>query len=210
MVELHRAPFTVAEARQAGMQWRELQTRNWTRTSRGQYAWAGLPQNARLKLLAVALRMPARYAFSGPTAAYLLGQDPSLTEPIEVTISRDVPVRARVGVKLRRAALDESEVIARHGFRLTFSMRSVCDLGSRRDIVESVVAIDTALHLRLVTMPQLTQHLATHAGAKGIKRLRRAVSFADARSESPMETRLRLHLISGGLPSPSVQCELTD
>ena len=72
-VTLRRVPFTVAEAREAGMRWRDLQTRHWTRISHGQYAWAGLPQDVRLKLLAVSLRMARRYAFSGVTAAWLLG-----------------------------------------------------------------------------------------------------------------------------------------
>lgn len=49
-----------------------------------------------------------------------------------------------------------------------------------------------------------------HVGAKGIKRLRRAVRHADPRSESPMETRLRMELIRGRLPCPCVQAELRD
>jgi very-short-patch-repair endonuclease len=209
-VTLQRVPFTVAEAREAGMRWRDLQTRHWTRTSRGQYAWAGLPQDVRLKLLAVARRMPRGYAFSGMTAAWLLGIDSSWNEPIEVTVPRDVPVRARAGVKLRRAALPESDVINRRGFRTTSAMRTVRDLGSRADLVEAVVAIDMALHTGLVELPDLENYIATHTGAKGIKRLRRAVALAEPRSESPMETRLRIHLIRGRLPRPSVQTELCD
>jgi len=112
---LRRSPFTVADARGTGMSWDDLQTKTWTRMSRGQYAWVGLPQDARLKLVAVAQRVPAGYAFSGLTAAWLLGLDVSWCEPIEVTIARDVPVRARVGVRLRRAALSESDVIKRLG-----------------------------------------------------------------------------------------------
>jgi very-short-patch-repair endonuclease len=209
-VTLGRVPFTVAEARQAGMRWKDLQTRHWTRTGRGQYAWAGLPQDARLKLLAVSLRMPTTYAFSGLTAAWILGLDTSLSEPVEVTIARNVPVRARAGVKLRRAGLPESDVIARHGLRTTSAMRTICDLGSRPDLVEAVVAVDIALHAGLVKLPELVNHVATHAGAKGIKRLRRAVRLAEPRSESPMETRLRIELIRGRLPRPSVQTELCD
>jgi very-short-patch-repair endonuclease len=113
-------------------------------------------------------------------------------------------------VKLRRAALNESEVIARQGFRVTFPLRTVCDLGSRRDLIEPVVAVDMALHAGQVTMAELANHLATHVGAKGIKRLRRAVSLAEPQSASAMETRLRLHLILGKLPRPSVQVDLRD
>jgi very-short-patch-repair endonuclease len=192
------------------MTWDDLQTKIWTRMSRGQYAWTGLPQDARLRLRAVAQRMPESYAFSGPTAAWLLGLDISWCEPVEVTIGREVPARARAGVRLRRAALPESDVIMRKGFRTTSAMRTVCDLGSRADLVESVVALDTALRSGVVEQSDLARHVLMHVGAKGIKRLRRAVRHADPRSESPMETRLRMELIRGRLPTPCVQAELRD
>lgn len=205
---LQSGPFTVADARQAGMHWDELQTKFWIRISRGQYAWAGLPRDRVLALRAVAHRMPSAYAFSGGTAAWLLGLDSLWCEPVEVTIARDVPVRARAGVRLRRAALPDSDVVVREGFPATSAMRTVCDLGSRADVVESVVAIDMALHAGQVKIADLRRHLETHAGAKGIKRLRRAIGLADPRAESPMESRLRMVLITGRLPRPIAQAEL--
>lgn len=208
-VMLHRGPFFVSDAKRVGVSWDDLQTRSWRRLSHGQYASTGVSHDTRLKLLAVARRMPARYAFSGPTAAWILGLDMS-PEPVEVTIGRDVPVRARAGVRLRRAALPEADAITRHGFRTTSALRTVCDLGSRADLVESVVAIDMALRARLVGLSELMHRVQTRAGQKGIKRLRRAVRLADPRSESPMETRLRLELIRARLPHPSVQVELHD
>ena len=72
---LRGGPFTVADARRVGLRWDDLQTRIWARLSRGQYAWMGLPQDALLKLEAVAQRVPASYAFSGSTAAWFLGLD---------------------------------------------------------------------------------------------------------------------------------------
>jgi len=86
----------------------------------------------------------------------------------------------------------------------------VCDLGSCSDLVEAVVGVDTALHDGLVSLSELETYLATHAGIKGIRRLRRAVKLAEPGSESPMETRLRMLLIRGRLPRPSVQSELCD
>src|SRR5712664_455072 len=188
-VELRQRPFTVADSRRVGMRWDDLQTKIWTRLSRGQYAWVGLPQDARLKLQAVAQRLPAAYAFSGPTAAWLHGLDISWCDPIEITIGRDGPIRARAGGGLRRAALPESDVIVRQGFRTTSAMRTVCDLGSRADSVESVVAVDMALRAGLVQLSKLASHVQENSGKKGIKRLRIAVRLADSRSESPMETR---------------------
>lgn len=89
-------------------------------------------------------------------------------------------------------------------------MRTACDLGSLRDVIESVVALDMATRTGLVQLSTLAKHVATHPGEKGIRRLRRAVRLADPRSESPMETRLRMQLIRARLPRPSVQAELRD
>src|SRR5256884_8962785 len=123
---LRGGPFTVADARRGGLRWDDLQTRIWARLSRGQYAWMGLPQDALLKLEAVAQRLPASYAVSGSTAARLLGLDVAWCDPLEVTIGREVSVRGRAGVRLRRAGLVETDVNVRQGFRATSAMRTVC------------------------------------------------------------------------------------
>jgi len=61
----------------------------------------------------------------------------------------------------------------------------VRDLGSGREPVESVVAVDMALRAGIVRLEELTEYVARHPGEKGIKRLRRAIALADPRSESP-------------------------
>lgn len=207
---IRRGPFFVSDAAREGLSWDDLQTKNWSRLSRGQYAWRGLDPGILLKLRAAVQRMPASYAFSGLTAAWLLGLDVPPCEPIEVTIGRHVPVRARAGIKLRRASLPDADVITRRGFCLTSALRTASDLGSRGDLVESVVALDAVLHARLVELGDLQLFVAKHGGAKGVKRLRRATSLADPRTESPMETRLRLQLLKARLPRPGVQVDLRD
>jgi len=67
-----------------------------------------------------------------------------------------------------------------------------------------------ALRAGLVQLSKLASYVQENSGKKGIKRLRIAVRLADSRSESPMETRLRLELIRARLPRPSVQAELRD
>jgi very-short-patch-repair endonuclease len=208
--ELKRGPFFVVDAAQVGLEWRDLQTRSWKRLSHGQYSWSGLSYDTLMTLRAVAARIPATYAFSGPTAAWLLGVDMPPCSPVEVTVDRDAPVRARAGIRLRRARLPETDVTPRRGFRSTSALRTACDLGSRRDLIEAVVALDSLLHARLVELAQLQSYVQGHRGAPGIRRLRRATGLADPRSESPMETRLRVHLIQAHLPRPSVQVDLHD
>jgi len=209
-VDLRSGPFTVADARQIGMTWHSLQSRAWRRISYGRYAWMGLRHDVELELRAVADRMPKSASFSGATAAWIHGLDFVPCDPVEVTIDRDVAVRGRVGVRLRRAALPNCDVVTRRGFRVTAPLRTMHDLGSRKDLVESVVALDMALHARLIQHATLVEHVHANAGAKGIRRLRQAVSLANSLSESPMETRLRLAIVAAGLPAPSVQVELHD
>src|SRR3989442_15892616 len=94
---LRRRPFSVADARRAGTSWDHLQTKTWTRMSRGQYAWVGLPQDARLKLVAVAHRVPAGHPVSGVTSPGLLGVPVSWSEPLGVPISPHRPGCSRSG-----------------------------------------------------------------------------------------------------------------
>lgn len=209
-VDVWTEPFFVADARREGMRWHDLQAKRWRRLSYGQYASTALRHDARLTLEAVARRLPDEYAFSGRTAAWIHGLDMPPCEPIEVTVDRNVPVRARAGVRLRRAALPKSDVTLRDGFRVTSPLRTVCDLGSRADAVESVVAIDMAVRAALVALEQIERHVASNPGAKGIRRLRRATALADPRSESPMETRMRILLVKARLPRPDVQVDLHD
>ena len=208
--ELKVDPLTVAQARQAGLRWQGLQTPAWRRMSRGQYSWTGLQHDVELALRAVDKRLPERAAFSGNTAAWILGLDFSPCEPIEVTIPRDLPARTRAGLRLRRASLQDCDFMIRRRFRCTTPLRTACDLGSRADLVESTVALDMALHAGIVDLRALTTYVEASAGTKGIKRLRRAVGLAEPRSESPMETRLRLQLINARLPRPEVQVDLYD
>src|SRR5438094_4999459 len=131
-------------------------------------------------------------------------------EPVEVTIDRRCPLRARAGIRLRRAALPECDVITIKGFPATSRLRTVRDLASIRDPVECVVAIDMAVRARIVKLHDVAVYVNTHPGEKGIKRLRRATALADPRAESAMETRLRVQLINASLPHPSVKDELLD
>lgn len=208
--ELRTGPFTVPEARNLGLTWRSLQTKTWQRLSRGQYASNQIPHDMELRLKAGQQRLPRQFAFSGRTAAWILGLDLLPCDPIEATVPRGIAVRSRAGMKVRRAALVEGDVIQRRGFRLTNPLRTVTDLGSGRDLVESVVAIDLALHAGLIDMDSLNRHIEKSGGAKGIRRLRRAVGLADSRSESPMESRLRVQLVCARLPAPELQVELHD
>jgi very-short-patch-repair endonuclease len=92
----------------------------------------------------------------------------------------------------------------------TSAIRTVTDLGSRLPLVEAVVAVDMALHQRLVDLDELQAVAVGRPGGKGSARFRRAIELAESAAESPMETRLRMLLVQAGLPRPEAQVSIHD
>jgi very-short-patch-repair endonuclease len=113
-------------------------------------------------------------------------------------------ITQRAGLTIRRCRLEPYEIVQRLGFRVTSPVRTVVDVASRSDLVEAVVILDAALHKRLIRIEQIKPR----AGERGVRTLRRAIELAEPATESPMETRLRMVLVLGGLPRPEVQARL--
>lgn len=208
--ELTRGPFTLAEARQAGLTRRQLQGASWRRIGSSLYVWAALAENPALLLAAVHRHLPVAAAFSGQTAAWLHGLELPPCDPVEVTIPESCGISTRAGIVVRRSLLGDQDVVERRGMRVTSAVRTLADLSRRLPLVEAVVAVDMALHREVVELGQLHAYMATHARRKGVVRLRQVVELAEPASESAMETRLRLLLVQAGLPRPEAQVPLHD
>ena len=69
---------------------------------------------------------------------------------------------------------------------------------------------DTATHRGLTTVARLNAAADRCAGRAGIKTFRRVIHLTEPKTESPMETRLRMVLMNADVPRPSVQVELYD
>ncbi|WP_214368157.1 hypothetical protein [Pseudonocardia sp. H11422] len=94
--------------------------------------------------------------------------------------------------------------------RVTSALRTAWDLARRLDVVEAVVAVDALARRGGFAPADLLVRRAEEPGARGCRRLDGVTALADARAESPMETRLRLLLVLAGLPLPMVQYRLLD
>src|SRR5260370_8639947 len=188
----------------------KLRGAGYRRLGSGIYRWVGLQESAQVMLAAVARRLPAGAAFSGRTAAWLHGLDLAPCDPIEVTIPEPTGSGRRAGASVRRASLTSDEIVRRRGLPTTSALRTVVDLGGRDPLTEGVVAADQFLHAELVTVAELRNHVADHLRAKGIARLRRVLDQAEPKTESAMESRLRMPLVLAGLPRPDVQVSIHD
>ena len=208
--ELTKGPFTVDEARQRGVSRAQLLGASWRRLGPGFYAWREIAEAPMTRLIAAKLRLPDVAVFTGPTAAWLHGLDIAPWSPIEAAVPDTSSTSRLVGVVVRRCSIPATETSIRRGLRVTSAARTVADLACRMPLTDAVAMLDMALHRRLVTSGRLRDWAGTHAGYRGVRRLRRALELADPSAESVMETRLRLLLVLAGLPHPQGQVSLRD
>jgi Protein of unknown function (DUF559) len=207
--ELTQRPFTVAEARRAGLKRWNLEGNSWVRLGAGIYVWSGLAADKLRLLQAVGLRLPASAAFSGFTAAWLHGLDVTPDKPLEVILPRSAGVSARAGVNVRRADV-YGEVVTVRGFRTTSIERTLLDLCARLSLTEAVMILDMALHAQITALDAIVGWASGRRNRRGVPKLTTAANHAEPLSESPMESRLRMLLVLAGLPRPEAQVKLFD
>ncbi len=125
-----------------------------------------------------------------------------------VTVGAGTALRSLAKVHLHRATLDE--VVAIDGDRILPIARTVIDLAREHGLVAGLAAADFALHERLITDEQLAIVLGQQQCWPGIKKARWVADFADARTESPLESVSRLRCSQHRLPAPRPQARICD
>jgi uncharacterized protein DUF559 len=168
------------------------------------------PPDLWLRSIAAYHYLQGRGVLCGHSAAVLLGADCAAENlPAEVAL-RGGGQRAHPGLQIHRGALAADAVRPCRGVQVTAAVPTAYDLGRRPGLVEAVVAIDALANAGRFDPGAVLRWAQQHPGARGHRQLRRAVALADRRAGSPMETRLRLVLVLGGLPAPEVQFPVLD
>jgi len=214
---------TAAELAAAGMsraQLRGLIRRGaWIRLAHGVFAPAGLvaaeatsPVGEHAVHAAAALAVNPGAVASHRSAALIHGLDMlgrraeraetvTLTRPPGST-SRRV---GRAGIRLHIAALPDGHVVDHRGVPVTSVARTVADLARAAPFPAGVVVADAALRTRQMSKADLDLCITDCARWPGIQAARRAAGFADARSESALESISRVAFHEHGLPPPDLQ-----
>ena len=158
---------------------------------------------------AAALLLPPGTALSHRSAALLHNADVlARGQPVEVTAQTGP--RSQAGLVVVRSPLGPGDLWCRRGLPVTSPLRTAFDLARGPNLVAAVVGVDALLLQRVVRPDALTAYVEEHTRWQGIGAARRAIVLARACVESPMETRLRLLAVLGGLPEPVVQFEVFD
>ena len=174
------------------------------------YLRHGQELDLRLRSLAAYRYVEGRGVLSGHSAAVLLGADCAPKDaPAEVIVPGGGQ-REHPGLLVHRGALAADDVRPCRGVLVTSGLRTGYDLGRRPGLVDAVVGIDALANVCRFDPTDILALSDRRPSARGCRDLRRAVALADRRAGSPMETRLRLILVSGGLPAPEVQYPVLD
>lgn len=212
--------FTVADARTAGYRPDEIRVAvgsgAWHRLRRGVYVPAGV-------WAAAAADERARHLLYALAALAVLGPGPVISHASaarvhQLVLPRGIDQVVRLtdadqwrvgrGYRIAAAELPAEDVVQAGPFAATNVARTLVDCAREWPLVDAVVAMDAALHREEVRRADLTATVLAQSHWSGIGNAARAVSLADGRAESPLETRGRLSLLDAGLPCPELQVEL--
>ncbi|MEJ3653984.1 DUF559 domain-containing protein [Actinomycetes bacterium KLBMP 9759] len=101
-------------------------------------------------------------------------------------------------------AVEPHELTRVDGLRLTNAVRTAADLARwAPSLTEAVVAVDALARAYRFDPAEILR--PGERARRGSARLGEVVRHSDPRSESPMETRIRMAIVLGGLPRPVVQ-----
>jgi hypothetical protein len=169
-----------------------------------------------LVALAAAALVEGRGVVSGYSAATLLGADCTPSgAPAEITLTGGADgrggIRAHPGLVVHSDATAPREVTQVADALVTTALRTAYDIARWiTDLTEAVVATDALARVGPFAPEQVLELSERYPRARGRARLPRVVALADPRSGSPMQSRLRLLLVLGGLPAPEVRPAVPD
>lgn len=164
--------------------------------------------------------VPMSGALTGWAAAYVLGVDwldgldpfTMAEQPVIVGLGFDAGRASTAEVRYARDRLPASHRLQRFGLWVTTPERTAFD-GARwaPDLVEAVVFLDQVAHGLSLDLQELSSWCRPGGWWSGVTQVREALLWADARSASPWESRLRMfYRREAALPRPAVNQPIFD
>jgi very-short-patch-repair endonuclease len=203
-------PFTRAQARAAGLTDTQLESRRWRRVFHGVWVPVDLEDTRELRLQAARLVVPDRGVLCGLTAASIYGADVRRLDDLDVHagFAEGERIRKRPGLAVCQETLDPSDIVMVDGVRITTPSRTAFDCLRLLRGAERLVVPDALTHLGLVDLDDLRRYFASKRRLRNLRIGEGLLDFVEPLTESPMETRLRVVLLDGGLPKPKAQHEV--
>jgi very-short-patch-repair endonuclease len=208
---LSREPFSTRTAEAAGISSHALRGAAWRQLFRGAWIAASTTVDRSTWLQAARLVLPVDAVLCGLSAAEDYGVDVRATDDIVVHAAfADRVPRQRRGLRLYQLQLAPEEVRRRGRWLVTTPLRTAFDCARWLPLVDAVVVTDALAHAGLLEFDDVLAFANAHPGVRWVRRIPEVVRLSDGRSESPMESRLRLLLVLAGFTGLEPQFVVRD
>lgn len=200
--------FSTHVAQGAGVTRSRLRRTDLTAPYHGVRRVTGAPMSLDERCRAYSRVMPGGMFFSHTTAAALYGLPLPPGDDGVLHVSAPRPRRAprAAGIVGHRITLPEGRILRLRGLPVPAPAEVLLELAGmlgHDDLIRAGDALVCRTHA-LSSIEEIRAAVAEGDGRPGIRTLRDAVEWMRARTDSPMETTLRLALIRAGLPEPSI------
>jgi very-short-patch-repair endonuclease len=211
---LVHSPFTYREGLTAGLGEGRLRGADLHRPYRGVRV-ATEPTRLEQRARAFQRRAPDNTYLCSVTAALLYRIPLSLRLEQSLILHVGVPAPTRAprvkGVVGHKFQIEESDIRDWYGLKVTTPERTWCDLATVLSVPDLVAAGDYVIHweLPLASREALNLAMLRHPGQRGHRRLVRAFSQLDDRSESRQESLLRVIVLNARIRGVETNLWLT-
>jgi hypothetical protein len=179
------------------------------------YVLGTVPASLETKVACLRKVVPHDVALSHWAALWMLGldvlpRDKHKHEILDLTTDRERHLLARPGLRTHCARLTDDDLYEVKGILVVSAARGVVDVARKFGLTEGVACGDAALRAGVATVDRIEEVLARSGGLRGVVRARAMIPHLEPRSESLMESRLRVGFVVTGGPRMHAQVDLYD
>jgi hypothetical protein len=199
-------PFVGSAAVRRG----DISRRALARDHRAIYRDVYLPRDVELTAL---LRARAAWLSTGATLCGLSAAAAFGTKWLDASAPAEIVRATRhtpSGIVVHSWRLAPDETCLAGSMTVTTAARTAFDIDRNLPPVRAIPILDALVNASGVKTAAVQVLADRYPGARGVARLRSTLELVDGGAESPQETRLRLLIVSGGLPPPETQIEFRD
>ena len=208
--ELRDGPFTINQVQAVGLTKSLLRNPVWRQVFQGVWAHVDLEDTRANRLAAARLVLPPHGVLCLLTAAWVYGADVRRDDDLNVHCGfpKGKRIRNQPGLVVSQETLRPSDIWLIEGVAVTSPVRTAYDCLRLLRGWDRLVVADALTHLGVTSVDELRAYFATQRRMRNLRIAERLLDDIEPKSESPMETRLRLVLTEGGLPRPEAQWEI--
>lgn len=194
---------------------RLVRDRVYRRVVHNAYVLADEPDTPALRLEALRRVVPAHAVVSHWAALWVLGldvlpRDRGGRDVIDLTVPRGLRLAARPGLRYHSALVTDDDLVVGPRGLVVSGARAFVDVARSFGLVEGVACGDAALRAGVTSLDRIEAAVERAAGLRNVNTARAAVPLLEPRSESLMESRLRVGFVLEGGPRLDAQVDLYD